>query len=74
MPELSDWSFPIPLQPQEGEVSFDLDRVLNGVVRLMAKIPDDAFTASILGTERAGNGAACNGPRGNTSPNPVAKS
>ena len=56
MPELSDWSFPIPLQPQEGEVSFDLDRVLNGVVRLMAKIPDDAFTASILGTERAGNG------------------
>jgi len=56
MPELSDWSFPFPLQPKAGEVSFDLDRALNAVVRLSVKIPDDAFTASILGTERAGNG------------------
>ncbi|MBA3777315.1 MAG: serine protease, partial [Betaproteobacteria bacterium] len=56
MQELSDWSFPFPLQPKEGEVSFDLGRALNAVVRLSVTIPDDAFTASILGTERAGNG------------------
>jgi len=56
MAELSDWSFPHPLQPQKGDVSFDLDRAINGVVRLMAKIPDDAFTAPVLGTERTGNG------------------
>ena len=56
MPELLDWSFPFSLQPKAGEVSFDLERALNAVVRLSVKIPEDAFTASILGTERAGNG------------------
>jgi S1-C subfamily serine protease len=37
-------------------VSFDLDSVLSSVVSLRATIPEDAFTAPILGTEREGQG------------------
>ena len=46
--------------PSQDEVSFDLDSVLGSVVALRAHIPDDALTASILGTERAGHGVAIN--------------
>jgi S1-C subfamily serine protease len=42
---------------------FDLDRALSAVVALEARIPDDAFTATTLGTERIGNGAVI-GPNG----------
>ncbi len=35
---------------------YDLESALDSVVQLHATIPDDAFTAPILGTERAGNG------------------
>ena len=43
--------------PPKGEdLSFDLDHALDAVVGLSAEIPDDAFTAAILGTEREGNG------------------
>jgi S1-C subfamily serine protease len=45
-----------PMQPQHDDLDFDLDRALKSVVSLQAAIPDDAFTADILGTERAGNG------------------
>ena len=38
------------------EFSFDLDGALESVVALRAVIPPDAFTASILGAERAGSG------------------
>jgi len=51
-----DWEFPRDLQPKPGELAFDLDRVLGSVVGLRAEIPEDAFTASVLGTERTGNG------------------
>jgi S1-C subfamily serine protease len=44
------------LQPTQGEVGFDLKSALDGVVALRAEIPDDAFTASILGTDRTGSG------------------
>src|SRR5206468_9844258 len=37
-------------------ICFDLDAALDSVVQLRAEIPEDAFTAPILGTERAGNG------------------
>ena len=47
---------PANLQPGPDDVAFDLDAALASVVGLRADIPDDAFTASILGTERAGNG------------------
>src|SRR6202790_5410340 len=51
-----EWAFPRELQPRAGEVDFDLSVALNAVVALRADVPDDAFTASILGTERTGNG------------------
>ena len=56
MSETSRWSFPSRLQPAQSEVEFDLKTVLDGFVALRAEVPDDAFTASILGTERLGNG------------------
>jgi len=43
-------------QPKPEEFSFDLDRTLNSIVTLRSVIPEDAFTASILGTKRAGSG------------------
>jgi S1-C subfamily serine protease len=56
MPEIANWSFPPDLQPAPDEVRFDLTAALNAVVSLRAEIPDEAFTAAILGTERVGNG------------------
>ncbi len=58
MAELGDWEFPEPLRPSPGGLGFELDRALDSVVSLSAEIPADAFTAQILGTERAGNGVA----------------
>lgn len=45
-------------RPSAQACSFDLDRALSAVVALEARVPDDAFTAKILGTERIGNGVA----------------
>lgn len=56
MAEITHWSFPTELQPQPSEVGFDFDRALQSVVRLSSHIPEDGFTASMLGTERTGNG------------------
>jgi len=52
----SEWAFPAEMRPRPEDWRFDLDRALDAVVLLRAEIPEDAFTASILGTERAGNG------------------
>ena len=43
-------------QPNPDDVAFDLERTLGAVLSLRSQIPDDAFTASILGTEREGHG------------------
>jgi S1-C subfamily serine protease len=56
MAEQKNWAFPAEMRPRPEDWRFDLDRALDAVVQLRAEIPDDAFTASILGTERAGNG------------------
>lgn len=56
MAEQTHWAFPPELQPSSDDVDFDLTRALNAVVALRAEIPDDAFTASLLGTERSGSG------------------
>jgi hypothetical protein len=56
MSESPDWAFPSELQPSAKELRFDLERALDAVVMLRAEIPEDAFTASILGTERTGSG------------------
>jgi len=55
MAELLDWAFPAELQPSASELRFDLQRALDAVVMLRSEIPEDAFTASILGTERTGS-------------------
>nr|MEA2796833.1 hypothetical protein [Phenylobacterium sp.] len=45
------------LRPSPQGHAFDLDHTLSAVVALEAKVPDDAFTAETLGTDRIGNGA-----------------
>ena len=52
----SDWSVSPIVQPKPEDYRFDLDQALASVVGLRASIPSDAFTADVLGTERAGNG------------------
>ena len=56
-----EWAFPDAMQPGSEDVSFDLDAALNALVTLRAHVPDDAFTASALGTERVGNGVVIDG-------------
>jgi S1-C subfamily serine protease len=58
MAEKESWAFPPSVQPEPDEVGFDLERTLDAVVQVHSEIPQDAFTASILGTERLGNGVA----------------
>jgi S1-C subfamily serine protease len=55
MIEKNVWSFPSDLQPKQAELSFDLERTLNSMVSIRAQIPEDAFTAAILGTDRGGS-------------------
>jgi S1-C subfamily serine protease len=57
MAETTDWAFPDELQPKAEALRFDLENVLRSVVLLRAEVPEDAFTASSLGTERIGSGA-----------------
>ena len=56
MADPNHWAFPPSLQPKAAEVRFDLATAMNAVVALHAEVPEDAFTASILGTDRTGNG------------------
>ena len=55
MENSNDWAFPSEMRPRSEDLRFDLDAALDSMVLLRAEIPEDAFTASILGTERAGN-------------------
>src|SRR5436190_19456901 len=56
MAEQADWAFPLEMRPRPEDWRFDLQPALDSVVGLRAEIPEDAFTAQILGTERAGSG------------------
>ena len=56
MEKTSDWAFPDSLQPDPAHCRFDLAASLDSVVMLRSEVPEDAFTAGILGTERVGNG------------------
>jgi S1-C subfamily serine protease len=56
MARVGNWTVAAELQPRPDEWRFDLDHVLDAVVGLSASIPPDAFTAPVLGTERAGHG------------------
>ena len=51
-----EWDIPANLQPDPDDYDFDLERALRSVVGLRVNVPDDAFTANSLGTERIGNG------------------
>jgi S1-C subfamily serine protease len=56
MAETTNWAFPPRLQPRPEDLRFDLAAALRSVVLVHAEIPEEAFTASILGTERIGHG------------------
>jgi S1-C subfamily serine protease len=56
MASLSDLKVPLNLQPNPADYAFDLKAAMSAVVGLRATVPEDAFTAQNLGTERAGNG------------------
>lgn len=56
MADLSNWAFPPEMQPSAEQLRFDLEGALDSMVLLRAEVPEDAFTAGILGTERIGNG------------------
>jgi hypothetical protein len=49
----TEWRIPPGRQPKPGDYKFDLERALQSVVALRAIVPEDAFTAETLGTERA---------------------
>jgi S1-C subfamily serine protease len=51
------------MRPSARAYPFDLEHTLSAVVALEAKVPEDAFTAGTLGTERVGNGTVI-GPNG----------
>ena len=51
-----DWEIPSEIQPKPADCAFDLERALGAVLGLRATVPQDAFTAGTLGTERAGSG------------------
>ncbi len=56
MAKQTEWEFPVEMRPRPEDWRFDLDTALDAVVQLRAEVPEDAFTAQILGTERVGNG------------------
>ena len=50
------WEVPLAQQPRPEDWDFDLAHALDSIVSLQSEIPETAFTASILGTERSGSG------------------
>lgn len=56
MTDSEDWEFPESARPKAEELGYDLDRALSSVLALRSEIPEDAYTAAFLGTERGGNG------------------
>ncbi len=56
MSESTHWAFPENLQPDPKQLDYDFEAALSSAVMIRAEIPEDAFTAPILGTERIGNG------------------
>ena len=58
MSEEQLWAFPDSVQPKPGQTQFDVERAFDAVVLVRAEIPEDAYSAQTLGTERGGYGAA----------------
>lgn len=55
MSDTDEWNIPVAVQPDPAAYSYDLDRTLDAVVSLTARVPADAGSAASLGTERSGN-------------------
>ena len=51
-----DWELPEALRPRQESLQFDLQAVYHAVVLLHSEVSEDAYTASILGTDRIGHG------------------
>ena len=56
MASVSEWKVPASAQPRKEDYGYDLERALASMVALHTLVPADAFTATTLGVERAGNG------------------
>lgn len=56
MSESIEWRVPSEVEPEAKNYEFDLNKTLSAVVGLRARVPEDAFTAEVLGSERSGNG------------------
>ncbi len=51
----SDWKTPVALRPKPEAYDFDIERALASVVQIHSIVPESAFSAATLGTERAGS-------------------
>jgi S1-C subfamily serine protease len=56
MASLGGWEVSPAMQPKPEDYAYHLDAALSSVVGLRAIVPENAFTAETLGTERAGHG------------------
>src|SRR5277367_6286052 len=56
MVDTKEWALPPQLRPKPETLAFELESRLNSMVLVHADVPEDAFTASVLGTQRVGNG------------------
>ncbi|MGE0612251.1 MAG: S1C family serine protease [Hyphomicrobiales bacterium] len=56
-----DWEIPPEARPDPAHCSYDLAGALQAAVAVRTIVPEDAFTASTLGTERRGNGMVIEG-------------
>jgi len=52
----ASWTLPPEARPDPDRLGFDLDEAMNAMVWLSIHVPDEAYTAPLLGTERIGNG------------------
>src|SRR5260221_8112445 len=52
----SNWAFPPEMHPNPEESRFAREAALASMVLRRSEVPEDAFPAGILGTERVGNG------------------
>ena len=60
MSSFSDWKVPSAFQPKADEYEFDLESALSSVLYISSIVPEHAFSAATLGTERAGNAVLIN--------------
>jgi S1-C subfamily serine protease len=50
------WALPPEMRPDPLKLGFDFERALRSMVQLRSEVPEDAYTADSLGTERLGHG------------------